>query len=132
MNSYRRGLRNGVLVNPKLFILEKVNLGPHTNYWSNLVKLSQTWSNVLKTCIIWYGLLQCLLPYFFPLKPNILKECCSSRLKNSFGCGILKFVTPRPFRVSYKVAASGSRVQFIFIWPIRPCLNWTSPNVKML
>ena len=38
MNSYRRGLRNGVLVNPKLFILEKVNLGPHTNYWSNLVK----------------------------------------------------------------------------------------------
>ena len=29
MNSYRRGLRNGVLVNPKLFILEKVNFGPH-------------------------------------------------------------------------------------------------------
>ena len=38
MNSYRRGLRNGVLVNPKLFIIEKVNLDPHTNYWSNLVK----------------------------------------------------------------------------------------------
>ena len=55
MNSYRRGLRGGVLVNPKLFILEKVNLDPHTNCWSNLVKLSQTWSNVLKTCISWYG-----------------------------------------------------------------------------
>ena len=38
MNSYRRGLRNGVLVNPKLFIFEKLNLGPHTNCWSNLVK----------------------------------------------------------------------------------------------
>ena len=38
MNSYRRGLRNGVLVNPKFFILENVNLGPHTNCWSNLVK----------------------------------------------------------------------------------------------
>ena len=38
MNSYQRGLQNGVFVNPKLFILEKVNLGPHTNYWSNLVK----------------------------------------------------------------------------------------------
>ena len=48
MSSYRRGLRNGVLVNPKLSILEKFNL----------VKLSQTWSNVLKTCIIWYELLQ--------------------------------------------------------------------------
>ena len=39
MNSYRRGLRNGVLVNPKLFILEKVNLAPPTIGWSNLVKL---------------------------------------------------------------------------------------------
>ena len=38
MNSYRRGLRNGVLFNAKLFIFEKVNLGPYTNYWSNLVK----------------------------------------------------------------------------------------------
>ena len=58
MNSYRRGLRNGALVNPKLFILEKVNFGQHTKCWSNLVKCSQTWSNVLQTCIIWYGLLQ--------------------------------------------------------------------------
>ena len=38
MNSYRRGLRNCFLFKPKLFILEKVNLGPHTNCWSNLVK----------------------------------------------------------------------------------------------
>ena len=38
VKSYRRGLRNGALVNPKLFILEKVNLGPHTKCWSNLVK----------------------------------------------------------------------------------------------
>ena len=38
MNSYRRGLRNGVIVNQKLFILEKFNLAPHTNGWSNLVK----------------------------------------------------------------------------------------------
>ena len=38
MNSYRRGLRNGVLANPKLSIFERVNS----------VKLSQTWSNVLK------------------------------------------------------------------------------------
>ena len=58
MNSYRRGLLNGALVNPKLFILEKVNFGQHTKCWSNLVKSSQTWSNVLQTCIIWYGSLQ--------------------------------------------------------------------------
>ena len=42
MNSYRQGLRNGVLVNLKLFILEKVNFGPHAKCWSNLVKLGQT------------------------------------------------------------------------------------------
>ena len=39
MNSYRRGLQSGVLVNPKLFILEKFNLGPPTICWSNLIKL---------------------------------------------------------------------------------------------
>ena len=58
MNSYRRCLRNGVLVNPKLFILEKVNLAPHTIGWSNLVKLgqlSQTWSNVLKLVLFGTG-----------------------------------------------------------------------------
>ena len=43
MNSYRQGLRNGVLFNPKLFILEKVG------------QLGQPWSNLLKSCIIWYG-----------------------------------------------------------------------------
>ena len=64
MNSYRRGLRNDVLVNPKLFILEKVNLAPHTNGWSN----------VLKTCIIWYGSLQ----------PTPLKE--KFRPRNSYLC----------------------------------------------
>ena len=45
VNSYRRGIRNGVLVNPKLIILEKVNLAPPTigwSTWSNLVKLGQT------------------------------------------------------------------------------------------
>ena len=42
MNSCRRGLRNGVLVNPKLSILEKANFGPHTKCWSNLVKSGQT------------------------------------------------------------------------------------------
>ena len=41
MNSYRRGLRNGVLVNLKLFIIEKVNLAPPTFGWS-------TWSNLVK------------------------------------------------------------------------------------
>ena len=58
MNSYRRGLRNGVLVNPKIFILEKVNFDPHIKCWSNLVNSCQTWSNVLQTCIIWCGSLQ--------------------------------------------------------------------------
>ena len=48
MNSYRRGLQIGVLVNPNLFILEKFNFGPHINCWSNLVKLSQIWSNLIK------------------------------------------------------------------------------------
>ena len=68
MNSCRRGLRNGVLVNPKLFILEKVNFGQLTECWSNLVKLvklNQTWSNALQLCIIWYGSLQST-----PLKEN--------------------------------------------------------------
>ena len=74
MNSYRRGLRDGILFNPKLFILEKFNMGPHTNCWSNMVKLSQTWSNVLKACIIWYGSLQ----------PTPLKEKFYSR--NSYLC----------------------------------------------
>ena len=61
MNSNRRGLLNGALVNPKLFILEKVNFGQHTKCWSNIVKSSQTWSNVLQTCIIWYGSLHVVL-----------------------------------------------------------------------
>ena len=74
MNSYRRSLRNGPLVNPKLLILEKVNLGSHTTCWSNLVKLGQTWSNVLKTRIIWYGSLQ----------PTPLKE--KFRPRNSYLC----------------------------------------------
>ena len=51
-------------------------------------------------------------------KLNILKECCNSYLKNSFNYGIIKFVTPRPFRVSYNVVVGGSRVQFTSIWPI--------------
>ena len=55
MNSYRRGLGNGVLVNPKLFIIEKVNFGPHIKCWSNLVKLSQTWSNVFKLVLFGTG-----------------------------------------------------------------------------
>ena len=55
MNSYRRGLRNGVLVNPKIFILEKFNFGPHIKCWSNLVKLSQTWSNVFKLVLFGAG-----------------------------------------------------------------------------
>ena len=46
MNSYRQGLRSGVLFNPKLFILEKVNFGPHTKCWSNLVKSGQTCYNL--------------------------------------------------------------------------------------
>ena len=56
-----------------------------------------------------------------PPKLNILKKCCSSCLKNRYDYGIIKFVTLRPFRVSYKVAVGGSRVQFIFICLIRPC-----------
>ena len=74
MNSYRRGLRIGVLVNPKLFILEKVNFTPPTIgwlTWSNLVKLGQTW---LKTCIIWCG----------PLQSTPLKE--KFRPRNSYLC----------------------------------------------
>ena len=67
MNSYRRGLRNGVLVNPKLFVLEKFNLAPPTVGWS-------TWSNLLKTCIIWCGSLQST-----PLKEKF-------RPRNSYLC----------------------------------------------
>ena len=48
VNSYRRGLRNGVLVNPKLFILEKVNLAPPTIGWS-------TWSNLVKLVLFGTG-----------------------------------------------------------------------------
>ena len=55
MNSYRRGLRNDVLVSLKLFILEKVNFDPHIKCWSNLVKLSQTWSNVLQLVLFGAG-----------------------------------------------------------------------------
>ena len=55
MNSCRRGLRNGVLVNPKLFILEKVNFDQPIKCWSNLVKLSQTWSNVFKLVLFGAG-----------------------------------------------------------------------------
>ena len=45
MSSYQLGLRNGVLVNPKLFILEKFNFGPHAKCWSIP---SQLWSNLVK------------------------------------------------------------------------------------
>ena len=61
MNSPQRGLRNGVLVNSKLFILEKVNLGPHTNCWSNLVKrfknlyyLVRVVTDIIKVKIIFF------------------------------------------------------------------------------
>ena len=55
MNSYRRGLRNGVLANLKLSILEKVNS----------VKLSQTWSNVLKKNLYYLvPVVTTYLPYF--------------------------------------------------------------------
>ena len=77
MNSYRRGLRNGVSVNQKLFVLEKVNLAPPTigwSTWSNWVKLGQTLSNLLKTCIIWCGSLQST-----PLKEKF-------RQRNSYLC----------------------------------------------
>ena len=69
MNSYRRGLRNGVLVNPKIFILEKVNFGPHIKCWSNLVNFGQTWSNVLQTCIIWCGSLHSMRGPILPFAP---------------------------------------------------------------
>ena len=49
---------NSVLVNPKLFILEKVNLAPPTigwSTWSNLVKLGQTCSNVLQLVLFSVG-----------------------------------------------------------------------------
>ena len=62
MNLYRRGLQNGVLVNPKLFILEKVNFGPHIKCWSNMVKLGQR----VLTRIIWCGSLQ--KPFFTTLR----------------------------------------------------------------
>ena len=58
MNSCRRDLRNGVLVNPKLFVLEKVNFGQPTKCWSNLVKLvklNQTWSNALQLVLFGTG-----------------------------------------------------------------------------
>ena len=46
MNSYRRGLQNGALVNQKLFILEKVNFGQPTKCWSNLVNFVKRVSNL--------------------------------------------------------------------------------------
>ena len=59
MNLYQRGLRDGALVNPKLFIFEKFNLGPHTNCWSNLVKrvknlyyLVRVVTTSLRTCVV--------------------------------------------------------------------------------
>ena len=54
MNSYRRGLRNGVLVNLKLFILEKFNL-------VHILRVGQTWSNLVKlgqTCLNLYYLVR--------------------------------------------------------------------------
>ena len=77
MNSYRRGLRNDVLVNPKLFILEKVNLAPHTNGWSNLVKLGQTWPNLVKRVKNLYYLVRVVTTY--PLKEKF-------RPRNSYLC----------------------------------------------
>ena len=58
MNSYRRDLQNGILVNPKFFILEKVNLGPHTNCWSNLVKRFKNLYYLVRvvTDMMFYGL----------------------------------------------------------------------------
>ena len=48
MNSYRRGPRNGVLVNLKLFLLEKVKLGQLGQTWS-------TWSNLVKLVLFGTG-----------------------------------------------------------------------------
>ena len=47
-----------VLVNLKLFILEKVNFGQPIKCWSNLVKLvklNQTWSNALQLVVFGTG-----------------------------------------------------------------------------
>ena len=55
MNSYQRGLRNGVLVNPKLFILEKVNLAPPYISWS-------TWSILVKLVKNLYYLVRVFTP----------------------------------------------------------------------
>ena len=53
MNSYRRGLQNGVLVNPKLFILGKVNLAPPTIGWLNLVKLVKNLYYLVRVVTLW-------------------------------------------------------------------------------
>ena len=85
VNSYRRGLRNGVLVNPKLFILEKFNLAPHTIGWSNLVKLSQTWSNMLKLVLFGMGrYMEYLEDYDFtlhyhPSKANVVVDALGQK-----------------------------------------------------
>ena len=63
MNSYRRGLRNGVLVNPKLFILEKFNLAPPTigwSTWSNLVKLVKNLYYLVRVITFFTPILKCI------------------------------------------------------------------------
>ena len=109
MNSYRRGLRDGVLVNPKLFILEKVNLGPHTNCWSNLVKLSQTWSNVLKTCIIWYESLHSVQAF----KDQFSRTSPSNTSKNPIECmdAPLNNVQKFPFTKFVKECENGLEIE---------------------
>ena len=101
MNSYRRGLRNGVLVNPKLFILEKVNFGPHAKCWSNLIKSGQAQSNLVKRvtnlyylvrvitilesslCISALSLLSISFFHSSSLCLSICSHCCSLFLKSA-------------------------------------------------
>ena len=42
-----------VLVNPKLSIMEKINLAPHTNCWSNLVKRFKNLYYLVRVVIAW-------------------------------------------------------------------------------
>ena len=146
MNSYRRGLRNGVLVNPKQFILQKFNFGPYIKCWSNLVKLSQTWSNVFKLVLFGAGHYiippaedVAVRPYLVPLLSTFhgmenenpythirdFEEVCTTSKEGTFDMDLLKL---KAFPLTLKDKAK------IWLNSLRPrtIRNWAELQAEFL
>lgn len=64
--------------------------------------------------------------------PVILKKLRIIYLKKRLIWRVIKFKSIRLFKVTYKIAAKCSRIQFPFIRPLRSSFSWTTQRCKCL